>query len=557
MPHWIDNIVKSIARRCEELGKSECVINGGLSVSGLQHVGRLRGEVVINNVIAERLRDEYGLRVRQFLTLYTMDPWKGKERQIEQFSDRGEALKLVGQPLERIPDPRGCHRSWVEHYWEDFGNYLSYFVRDEVNVITTGHLYRNSDKMREFIKLTLSRRMKVIEVLNKYRARNPYPQDYIPYEPVCRSCGRVGASKVLDVDVDRNYVYYKCKCGYEGSGDLSDGKLPWRIEWVAVWYCLSVDFEPYGKDHATPGGSRDSAVDLAMNVYNIRPPLGIWYEWVGYVRCGKDVGDMGSSDFIGFTPREWIEVAETEVLRYIYIFHEPQRRIALSLESVHQYVDSYDRAERIYYGVDRPSPRELPYLELMIKSYEYAQIVKPLPKEPPFQIPYLHAVALVQTLPRTDRLDELVELSIKRLSETKMLSRELDEISLRKLRTRLLNAINWVNKYAPESYRIRVIDDVTEDIVKEIDVSVLPKLKVLLDRLRSAEPWDEDVIKNVMKSIPKENKIVEREFFRAIYLSFFGKESGPRIAPYLAVLGKDFVVDRLSRVIKLLSSVSR
>ncbi|NPB00610.1 MAG: lysine--tRNA ligase [Crenarchaeota archaeon] len=550
--HWIEILASKVAERCSKLGKNICVLNGGLSVSGLQHVGRLRGEVVLNDALRRVLEREHGLKVRQYLTLYTMDPWKGKERQLAEFKNPEEARRYVDWPLEMVPDPYGCHRSWVEHYWEDFGKYLPEFAHD-IEVVTTGEMYRSWEKMRRFIKLVLERRLDVIRVLNKYRGRNPYPDTYIPFEPRCESCGRIGKAKTISIDVDKDEVVYRCECGYEGKGRVSEGKLPWRIEWVAVWYVLDVDFEPYGKDHATPGGSRDSAKDLAVSVFGVEPPLGEWYEWVGYYKNGRDVGDMGSSDFIGFTPREWLEVAEPEVLRYYYIFHEPHRRLVLGLENVYQYVDQYDRAERLYYGVEKPSPAEEEYIDLIRKSYLYAQLREP-PPEPPFQLPYLHAVALVQTLPETDNIDVLLEHAIKRLKMTKILQRDLDEYSLEKLRRRLINARNWVRKYAPETYKIRIVEDVDPGLVKHVSDKVIEKVKMLLDKLQSLEEWNDETIKEAMKSIPKEDKKIEREFFKILYIAFFGKESGPRIAPYFAVLGKEFVINRLRRLIQVWES---
>ncbi len=549
MKHWIDTIVDDIVKRCELTGKDTCVLNGGLSVSGLQHIGRLRGEVIINNVIAEKLRSEYGFKVRQILTLYTMDPWKGKEMQLRQFRNINEAKKFVGHPLEKVPDPEGCHKSWVEHYWRDFGDYLNNFTKINVEIITTSKLYR-SDKMREFIKLTLTRRDEIIKVLNKYRSRNPYPSNYIPFEPICQKCGRIDSTETIRVDIDEEIVEYRChSCGYVGTCSLSNGKLPWRIEWVGVWYCLEVDFEPYGKDHAMPGGSRDSANDLAMNIYGISPPLGIWYEWVGYVRNGRDVGDMGSSDFIGFTPKEWLEIAEPEVLRYHYIFHEPSKRLCLGLENIYQYVDAYDKAERLYYGIDRPSSAEQEYLELIIKSYIYAQL-KPLPKEPPLQIPYLHLVALVQTLPEVEDEHQFLDLCIKRLINTKVLKdKALDDYSLERLRNRLIRAKNWVQKYAPEHYRIKVISEVPENIIRKLSEVQIEKLKLLHDTFSKVDNWCEDEIKEAMKKVPRESKEVERKFFEAVYLIFFGRTYGPRIAPYLAMLGKEFTLNRIREVI--------
>jgi lysyl-tRNA synthetase class 1 len=39
-----------------------------------------------------------------------------------------------------------------------------------------------------------------------------------------------------------------------------------------------------------------------------------------------------------------------------------------------------------------------------------------------------------------------------------------------------------------------------------------------------------------------------RRFFESLYLAFLGKDKGPRAAPFLAVLGRDFVLDRLEEV---------
>ena len=108
--HWIDRIVNQVIERCRNEGKDECVLNGGFSVSGLQHIGRLRGEVVLNSVIAEKLRDA-GFKVTQYLTLYTVDPWKGKDKQLEQFVNPEVGRRYIEWPLERVPDPKGCHRS--------------------------------------------------------------------------------------------------------------------------------------------------------------------------------------------------------------------------------------------------------------------------------------------------------------------------------------------------------------------------------------------------------------------------------------------------------------
>ncbi|OYT61914.1 MAG: lysine--tRNA ligase [Thermofilum sp. ex4484_15] len=543
MEHWVERLARKVEEEFGDRGILVC--NGGLSVSGLQHVGRLRGEVTIKDSVARALKEK-GFEVESTLVLYTMDPWRGKEAQLKQFERKEEALNYIGLPLDLVPDPYGCHDNWVEHYWEDFGNYLGEFS-SPTKIVTTRELYSSNIRMKEFVKLAVGRkREEVLNLLNKYRGRKPYPKEWIPFQPICGKCKRIDSTKTLEVDLVNGKVKYVCtNCGYEGIADLSEGKLMWRLEWVGVWYALKVAFEPYGKDHATPGGSRDSCNELALKVFGFKPPVGVAYEWVGYAKRGKDLGDMGSSDFIGFTPKDWLEVAEAEVLRFIYLYNAPLKRIVLSMERVPSYVDLYDKAERVYYGVEKLSDRGEE--EKVIKSFTYANL-KPLPKELPFKLPYLHAVALIQVVPPNGNI---VEEALRRVKATKLLERELSPEEVEGVKIRLLKARSWLEKYAPETYKIRVLEEVNEELVKKVgtrEAELIAELYTNLIKLRS---WDEKSIKEAMVKVRKGGRDEEVKFFKALYLAFFGREYGPRIAPYFSILGRDFVLDRLRKLLKI------
>ncbi len=536
--HWVEELAEKVAKRHRG---GVFTGNGGLSVSGLQHVGRLRGEVTLVDTLL-RILEEKGLETRHMLTLYTMDAWKGKEAQLRQFSDPEEAKNYVGWPLYAVPDPHGCHESWVEHYWEDFGGVLDRFARN-VEVVTTKELYESNPRMKEFVSLSVGKhREKIVETINKYRGEKKLPKNYIPFQPVCEKCGRIDTTEALEVDLKNYRVKYRCRhCGHEGWQSLEKGKLNWRVEWVGVWYTLKVDFEPYGKDHATPGGSRDSCVDLAENIYGFAPPSGTAYEWVGYRVRGKDMGDMGSSDFIGFTPREWVEVAEPEVLRYLYLSAPPMRRIVLSLEEVPRYYDVFDKAERVYYGLE-----EVEDSENVSKSYRYAYLSAP-PPNPPFQLRYLHAVILSQLLPGGgEDIDEV----IKRLRETKQLRGSLTEYDLKRIKTRIRLAKRWLEKYAPSYYRIHLVEEPPIESLKEVvDSDVEALLQQLYESLSRLDTWDEASIKEAMMGL-KKTRSLERRMFKALYLGFFGKPYGPRIAPYLAMLNREAVLQRIKKMLE-------
>src|SRR3989442_5721810 len=122
--HWADELIAEITEFVR--GRTDLVVNSGLSVSGLQHVGRLRGEIVLGDTIARAMREE-GIRVVHGLVLYTQDQWKASPRQVAEFRDVSGA-KYASWRLIDVPDPHGCHASWGDHYWEDFGDPLDDFA---------------------------------------------------------------------------------------------------------------------------------------------------------------------------------------------------------------------------------------------------------------------------------------------------------------------------------------------------------------------------------------------------------------------------------------------
>ncbi|MCE4610950.1 MAG: lysine--tRNA ligase [Desulfurococcales archaeon] len=532
--HWFDRLIEELASRLERRGKRELVFNGGLSVSGLQHIGRLRGEVIL----VEAVRREFerrGFKVRQYLTLYTQDPWKGKKEQLERFKDAKEASRYVGWPLKDVPDPEGCHAGWVEHYWSEFGPYIGEFTDGRVEVVTTTELYKG--RLKEFaLKVIMPRREEVRRVINRYRGRKPYPEGWIPLEPRCARCGRIDSTEALEVRGER--VRYRCRnCGYEGEGSVEDSKLNWRIEWVGVWWSLGVDFEPYGKDHATPGGSRDSCVELAMSL-GIEPPEGVWYEWVAFRGEGGEA-DMTSSGFVGVTPREWLEVAHPQVLRFLFFLHPPHRKITIDLREVPQYYSQYYRAERVYFGLEDAGGEA----GVLARTYELSHPVKP-PERPPSQVPYIHAAIVAQVVGE----ERLESEGLARLRKAGMLGD--DAYSVEWARSLLRKALAWARKYAPPALRFTVPEKVDPEAAARIERPDL--LDELAAALESLGEWSEGSIKEALIKFGEGMSPGERRrFYRDFYLAIVGKPEGPRAAPLLALMRKSDVVERLREAARL------
>jgi len=134
-----------------------------------------------------------------------------------------------------------------------------------------------------------------------------------------------------------------------------------------------------------------------------------------------------------------------------------------------------------------------------------------------------------------------------------------------------LIALNWAKRYAPADMRIEVRKKLTPDIVSSLSenekkaiLSLVEKMKkdITEKDLQSAvkailslvEKMKKDITEKDLQSavydIARENNLQPRDFFKLMYKLILGKESGPRLGPFIVTIGKE-------RVIKLLEGIKQ
>ena len=543
--HWIDKLTSNLIENWPGVESFNC--NCGISVSGQQHVGRLRGEIILTNAVVTELKDR-GYEATHNLILYTLDPWKGRESQLNEFSDTKKAKEYINWRLIDVPSPTKPDTSWVDDYWLDFEIPLPKFGRG-VQIIRTHELYQE-ERMKKVVIELINKKDQIREILNKFRKENPFPEDWIPINPFCEQCNRIGTTKALEVNLETYQVHYFCnECKHEGWSDISKGKLTWRLEWLAIWYVLNIHFEPYGKDHATPGGSRDSCLEIIETVLNHKGPYGFWNEWVGYSEGRTDYGDMTSSGFIGFTPTKWLEFAEPEILKYIYLKRPPRRRIILGFDKIPNYISEYDRAQRIYFGKEKfEDPNELHTIK---RSYEIV-FYNNVPEYRGFQLDYQHAIILSQLIPSDQ---QGISQAIQKLISTEILKEKPSKEITEHIQTRLIQGRNWINsKYAPDHLKIRLLEEpISKDILEQFDIKIRNLVNDLTKTLEKTK-WTQEGIKKEMMSLKEKAGLSRKEmnqFFQILYQIFLENSRGPRFAPFIATLDKDWVIKKLQDTSKI------
>jgi lysyl-tRNA synthetase class 1 len=338
--HWADEVADAVVA-----SGRRAVVSTGISPSGDIHVGNLR-EVVTGDAIYRALGDR-GIPAKLNFVCDNFDPL----RRVYPFLDPAVYEPLVGKPLSEIPCPCGEHRSYGDHFLAPFLESLQ-TLRIAVEVLRADELYK-SGAMTECIIAALENRDAVAAILETLTGKKVEPE-WSPFNPLCPECGRLTGTQVRGFSASDRTVDYSCACGARGRVPMAGGgKLVWRIDWPARWKALGVTVEPFGKDHATRGGSYDTGARVAREVFGIEPPLPVGYEWIGL----KGMGDMSSSKGNVLSIAKALEITPPEVLRYMILKERPQRKLTFDPGlALLQLVDQVDDA-----SASRPRAASAPW----------------------------------------------------------------------------------------------------------------------------------------------------------------------------------------------------
>jgi lysyl-tRNA synthetase class 1 len=496
--HWADLLADDIISQ-----RGRChVVNTGITPSGEIHIGNMR-EVVTADAI-HRVLTERGNESRLLYIADTYDPL----RHVYPFLDPQRYQDKVGRPLSEIPCPCDRHPNYSEHFLAPFLGSLQ-----RLGIYPTVHradqLYKTG-AYTETIVIALQQRDRIRQILQEETGRAT-PDDWSPFNPLCPMCGRINQAAVLGFSAAAQTVDYECACGQRGTVSMAGGgKLTWRVDWPARWKIFGVTVEPFGKDHASKGGSYDTGVRIAREVYDIEPPYAVPYEWLSL--AGK--GDMSSSKGNVVSIHAMLEVVPPEVLRYLILRAPPQRSIRMDPGlPLLQLIDEYDDVEA--------KNRDSRALELATISG-----IKPV------GVPYRHMVTVVQAAQGdADTWMEILQRNGYRLD------------NMEGLRQRAAYAQRWLETFAPEELRFRVQDQLPP-AASELTAGQKQALRLLGERLHPGMTGEQ--IHHLIYTLKDELDAKPDLLFKAIYLALLGKTQGPRAGWFLSTLDTPFVKQRFA-----------
>ncbi len=506
--HWADKTVDELLKR-----GSKHVIETGTSISGIPHVGNASD--VIRGDAIRKVLEERGIKPGFIWIADDSDPFRKVPKGMENLT------KYLGYPVSGIPDLDGCHDNFADHFIEPFLNDLEEFGVKPTPYSTT-ELY-NSGKFYEGIKIALKNSERIIGILNKFR-REPLPRDFIPWNPICERCGKISTTRPYDYGA--GIVRYTCEdtpisggvvegCGHKGESDIKKGrgKLPWRVEWAMRWSYFKVTCEPLGKEHASAGGSFWTSKVISKEIFQWDCPLPLIYEF--FTLNGEK---MSSSMGNVITPRDWLQIAEPEVLRF-FMYKKLQKQRDISHERISNLIDDYDMAEKVYFGLENGKDK-------IKRTYELSQVKKPRLLQVPFTL-----CAVLSQIPNVDL--ETIKHRLENLGY-----RDFD---LERLSVRLNLANNWVKLYGPEHLRFELLEDA--GVVKSrLTQKQKNGLSILSSELKT--DWKARELHKRIYEIARSIDLEPTKLFEAIYLVLIGKKCGPKAASFILTLDRDWVVKR-------------
>ncbi len=511
--HWADVIARDLLTQ-----KDSHVLATAITPSGPIHVGNMR-EVLTSEAVHRALRSAGGST--DFI--YIADSYDPL-RKVYPFLQAKDYERYVGLPLAEIPPPAPDgsidRASDVPHY---AGHFIRPFLSalDELGIrprILDAYTMYQQGLYNDAILTALDHTEDIRRILEEVSGRTLEP-GWLPFNVQCQECGSLHTKPRCT----------KKGCDTEGEVDVRRpraGKLPWRIDWPARWSFLGVSFEAAGKDHHAAGGSWDTGVRIAREVFGIEPPHGLQYEFIQL----KTGGAMHSSAGNAISATQMLGITPPEVLRFLILRADPNKHIDFDPGlGILTLVEEYDRFERVAYGAEEA--------QLGIKDadrvYELSQ-PSARRRQMPLQVPYRHLVTVVQ-MAEDDR--DVVRI----LERSGEVPEGLADADRAHIVDRARHVRQWLSTFAPDDLRFQVQHQTPSIAIAREDATLYAALAEALERLPTWHGTEiHDTIHATVTSLGRK----PGDGFRAVYRAILAKDRGPRAGHFLASLDRAFVVGR-------------
>lgn len=510
--YWLDQIAAQII--AERSASANIMVSSGHSPSGAYHLGTVR-EVMTASIVAWAINQQ-GHKAEHMDFVDDFDAFRklpaGVPAHFEQY---------LGRPLYLVPDPVGdCHEHYADHLYLPFLEALNN-VGVEPTVLRAHKIYL-SGAFTSYIEAALENVDKIRSIIKEHGGGRELPLDWAPVQ-LLSSNNSLREWKYTGWDKDRKVVLYEDSEGTTGELDYTHGrvKLDWRLDWPARWHMYGVDVEPFGRDHATKGGSYDTGKELVKQIYSGVAPHPVPYE---FINPAGDTKKMSKSAGNVVTLKDVLDVMPAEIVRYFIIRNKPSKTLIFdSGVGLYTLIDEYSKVEE---AVAKGQDHEFAHAYTAANSLGGERTIA--------RVPFNHLVSVYQTA-RGD--EDQILLLLERTGYEKVVADQKD-VLLREIPY----VKNWLDRYAPDSVKFQIQQELPH---VELSDGQQTFLAVLADSLQGAGELDGPEMHQVIYSAKEAAGIKPGEAFQSLYRLILGKDSGPKAGYFLSSLDRDWLIKRL------------
>lgn len=513
--HWAERVAESLIQ--QHPGREEFHFASGTTPSGPVHCGNLR-DILTNWFVARCLRE----RGKKVVLLHSWDDYDRFRKVPKNLP--ADYDQHLGKPVADVPDPWGEYSSYAERYEKIFERSLVH-LGIELNYRYQASQYR-SGKYNAAIMEAIVRRREVYDIIASFRTQAPSAEEreaYYPIEVYCPVCKR-DRTRILEFNDSTMAFSYRCGCGYEAASNAETAdnlKLPWKVDWAMRWRHEAVVFEPGGKDHGTVGGSYEVSSRISREIFRNEPPVFQVYEFVGIKgMAGKMSGSTGTV----ITLDEALGIYQPEVLMWIFARLPSNRAFDLVLDrQIFQMYDEYDRAAQTATPAEGANAEEGDRKSVDLAHVEGRTV---------FPVPF-RQIASFAGIVRGNR-KALADI-LERLG-TPWVEAEFGE--------RLEKSETWLKTWAPEE-DIRLVPSRRDDYYAAMPADRRAWLAALKMLVTEEGPLTVESATQRLYEIPQANggtgdpRAMQKAFFKDVYQLLFARDSGPRLATFLAAVPKE------------------
>ena len=318
--------------------KGYVLFETGYGPSGLPHIGTF-GEVLRTTMIRRAFEVISDIPTKLICFSDDLDGMRKVPGNVPQQEMLAEHMH---KPLTSVPDPFGEHESFghynnamLRRFLDTFGfDYEFYSARE----------FYKTGQFDEILKRAVDKYDDIMKVMLK-SLREERQGTYSIFLPIHPETGRVLYVPMKSINRDDYTVTFDDEDGREWTLPVTGGnvKLQWKPDFGARWAALDVDFEMYGKEHAT----NTAIYDRICQILGGQKPEHFSYE----LFLDENGQKISKSSGNGISIDQWLTYASTESLSY-FMYLKPKTAKRMHFDVIPKAMDEYHQQLRAYADQD-------------------------------------------------------------------------------------------------------------------------------------------------------------------------------------------------------------